>query len=95
MATGLSVTPFGGEILFIEVSLMPGKGRLTLTGQLGDVMKESAKAAFTWTRSHYNVLGLKENFNENIDVHIHVRKAPCPRMVHQLGFPSQLPLFLP
>ena len=72
MATGLSVTPFGGEILFIEVSLMPGKGRLTLTGQLGDVMKESAKAAFTWTRSHYNVLGLKENFAENIDVHIHV-----------------------
>ncbi|MDP1710050.1 MAG: endopeptidase La, partial [bacterium] len=79
MATGLSVTPFGGEILFIEVSLMPGKGRLTLTGQLGDVMKESAKAAFTWTRSHYNVLGLKENFNENIDVHIHVPEGAVPK----------------
>jgi ATP-dependent Lon protease len=72
MSTGLSVTPFGGEILFIEVSLMPGKGKLTLTGQLGDVMKESAKAAFTWTRSHYNMLGLKADFAENIDVHIHV-----------------------
>ncbi|EKE12551.1 MAG: hypothetical protein ACD_13C00180G0001 [uncultured bacterium] len=72
MSTGLSVTPFGGEILFIEVSLMPGKGRLTLTGQLGDVMKESAKAAFTWTRSHFSELGLKNNFAENIDVHIHV-----------------------
>lgn len=72
MSTGLSVTPFGGEILFIEVSLMPGKGRLTLTGQLGDIMKESAKAAFTWTRSHYYELGLKPDFAENIDVHIHV-----------------------
>lgn len=71
-STGLSVTPFGGEILFIEVSVMPGKGRLTLTGQLGDVMKESAKAAFTWTRSHYDLLGLKPEFAEKIDVHIHV-----------------------
>jgi ATP-dependent Lon protease len=72
MSTGLSVTPFGGEILFIEVSLMPGKGRLILTGQLGDVMKESARAAFTWTRSHYYELGLKSDFAEKIDVHIHV-----------------------
>lgn len=72
MSTGLSVTPFGGEILFIEVSLMPGRGRLTLTGQLGDVMKESAKAAFTWTRSHYYELGLKSDFADKIDVHIHV-----------------------
>lgn len=71
-STGLSVTPYGGEILFIEVSIMPGKGRLTLTGQLGDVMKESAKAAFTWTRSHYHDLGLKPDFAEKIDVHIHV-----------------------
>jgi ATP-dependent Lon protease len=51
---------------------MPGKGRLTLTGQLGDVMKESAKAAFTWVRSHYYELGLKPSFAENIDIHIHV-----------------------
>ena len=72
MSTGLSVTPFGGEILFIEVSLMPGKGKLTLTGQLGDVMKESAKAAFTWVRSHYYELGLKPDFSEKIDIHIHV-----------------------
>lgn len=79
MATGLSVTPFGGEILFIEVSLMPGKGKLTLTGQLGDVMRESAKAAFTWTRSHYDKLGLKPNFAENIDVHIHVPEGAVPK----------------
>jgi ATP-dependent Lon protease len=79
MSTGLSVTPFGGEILFIEVSLMPGKGKLTLTGQLGDVMRESAKAAFTWTRSHYFELGLKESFAENIDVHIHVPEGAVPK----------------
>jgi ATP-dependent Lon protease len=79
MSTGLSVTPFGGEILFIEVSLMPGKGKLLLTGQLGDVMQESAKAAFTWTRSHYYELGLKPNFAENIDVHIHVPEGAVPK----------------
>jgi ATP-dependent Lon protease len=78
-STGLSVTPFGGEILFIEVSLMPGKGRLILTGQLGDVMKESAKAAFTWTRSHYNSLGLKSDFAEKTDVHIHVPEGAVPK----------------
>lgn len=78
-STGLSVTPFGGEILFIEVSLMPGKGKLLLTGKLGDVMRESAKAAFTWTRSHYYELGLKSNFAEGIDVHIHVPEGAVPK----------------
>jgi len=79
-STGLSVTTIGGgEILFIEVSLMPGKGKLLLTGQLGDVMKESAKAAFTWTRSHYHELGLKRDFAENIDVHIHVPEGAVPK----------------
>ncbi|HKB88867.1 MAG TPA: endopeptidase La [Patescibacteria group bacterium] len=78
-STGLSVTPFGGEILFIEVSLMPGKGKLLLTGQLGSVMKESAKAAFTWTRSHYHELGLKRDFADNIDVHIHVPEGAVPK----------------
>ena len=78
-STGLSVTPFGGEILFIEVSLMPGRGKLLLTGQLGDVMKESAKAAFTWTRSHYHELGLKSDFADKIDVHIHVPEGAVPK----------------
>ena len=72
MSTGLAVTATGGEILFIEVSLMPGKGKLTLTGQLGDVMKESAKAAFTWAKAHWADLGLKEDFGKKMDVHIHV-----------------------
>lgn len=78
-STGLGVTPFGGEIMFVEVSLMPGKGRLLLTGQLGDIMKESAKAAFTWTRAHYHELGLKPNFAESIDVHIHVPEGAVPK----------------
>ena len=79
MATGLAVTNAGGEILFIEVSLMPGRGRLTLTGQLGDVMKESAQAAFTWTRSNYKLLGLKADFASKMDVHIHVPEGAVPK----------------
>ena len=79
MSTGLAVTASGGEILFIEVALMPGKGRLTLTGQLGEVMQESAKAAFTWAKSHYQDLGLRENFAAGIDVHIHVPEGAVPK----------------
>src|SRR4030042_371387 len=79
MSTGLAVTPAGGEILFIEVALMPGKGRLTLTGQLGDVMKESAKAAFTWTRAHWQNLGLRKDFSQETDVHIHVPEGAVPK----------------
>lgn len=79
MSTGLAVTATGGEILFIEVSLMPGKGKLTLTGQLGDVMKESAKAAFTWSKAHWKELGLKEDFGKKIDVHIHVPEGAVPK----------------
>lgn len=79
MSTGLAVTSVGGEILFIEVSLMPGRGRLTLTGQLGDVMKESAQAAFTWARSNYKLLGLKEDFSSKLDIHIHVPEGAVPK----------------
>ncbi len=79
MSTGLAVTATGGEILFVEVSLMPGRGRLILTGQLGDVMKESAKAAFTWTKAHWKELGLKEDFGVGIDVHIHVPEGATPK----------------
>lgn len=79
MSTGLAVTSAGGEILFIEVALMPGKGRLTLTGQLGEIMQESAKAAFTWTKAHYQVLGLKPDFAQKLDVHIHVPEGAVPK----------------
>ncbi len=79
MATGLAYTPTGGDILFIEVALMPGAGKLTLTGKLGTVMKESAKAAFTWTKSHWAELGLPEGFGKGIDVHIHVPEGATPK----------------
>jgi len=79
MSTGLAVTEAGGEILFIEIALMPGKGKLTLTGQLGEVMQESAKAAFTWTKSHYQDLGLKRDFAANLDVHVHVPQGAVPK----------------
>ncbi|BCX14714.1 MAG: Lon protease [Patescibacteria group bacterium] len=79
VVTGLAVTPAGGEILFVEVALMPGKGKLYLTGQLGDVMKESAKAAFSWARSHWQDFGLKANFGNKTDVHIHVPEGAVPK----------------
>lgn len=79
VATGLAVTAAGGEILFIEVALMPGKGKLTLTGQLGDVMKESAKAAFTWAKANWQDLGLKSNFGQGTDAHIHVPEGAVPK----------------
>jgi len=79
IATGLAWTQAGGEILHIETVLMPGKGKLLLTGQLGDVMKESAQAAFSYARSHWRELGLKENFDNKIDVHIHVPEGAVPK----------------
>ena len=79
MSTGLSVTPAGGEILFVEVTLMSGKGQLILTGQLGDVMKESAQAAVSYVRSRAKVLNLPENFAAKIDVHIHVPEGAVPK----------------
>ncbi|MBI2330138.1 endopeptidase La [Candidatus Daviesbacteria bacterium] len=79
MATGLSVTEAGGEVLFIEVTLMPGKGNLLLTGQLGDVMKESGQAAMSYVRSHWADLGLAENFFQKVDVHVHVPEGAIPK----------------
>ncbi len=79
MVTGLSVTEAGGEVLFIEVTLMPGKGSLTLTGQLGDVMKESAQAAMSYVRAHWADLGLPEKFFSKIDVHLHVPEGAIPK----------------
>lgn len=72
MSTGLAWTPVGGEILFIEVALMPGKGQLILTGQLGDVMKESCQAAMSYIRARAAKFGIKENFYQKLDVHVHV-----------------------
>jgi ATP-dependent Lon protease len=79
VALGLAWTPVGGEILFIEVSTMPGKGELILTGQLGEVMKESARAAVSYARSHAKALGINPKFHEKLDIHIHVPAGATPK----------------
>lgn len=80
ISTGLSVSSLGGgDIIFVETALMPGKGKLTLTGQLGDVMKESATAAFSYARSHWREFGLRQDFAKNLDVHIHVPEGAVPK----------------
>lgn len=79
ISTGLAWTEAGGDILFIEVALMPGKGQLILTGQLGDVMKESCQAAMSYIRARAKDLGLPENFYQKIDVHVHVPEGAVPK----------------
>ncbi|MGW8222636.1 MAG: endopeptidase La [Syntrophobacteria bacterium] len=79
LATGLAWTPAGGDLIFIEAAQMPGKGGLTLTGQLGDVMKESATAALTYVRSHAGELGINGTFLNGTDVHIHVPAGAIPK----------------
>ena len=79
MATGLAVDEAGGHVLFIEVTLMPGKGNLQLTGHLGDVMKESAQAAVSFVRSHFAELNLPEKFYHKYDVHVHVPEGAVPK----------------
>jgi ATP-dependent Lon protease len=79
VATGLAWTPVGGDILFIEATKMNGKGNLVLTGQLGDVMKESAQAALSFIRSRARWLGLDDNFLEKSDIHLHIPAGAIPK----------------
>jgi ATP-dependent Lon protease len=79
VATGVAWTPTGGDILFIEATKMPGKKGFTLTGQLGDVMKESAQAALSYVRSKVKELGIDENFFEENDIHLHVPAGSIPK----------------
>ena len=79
VATGLAWTESGGDLLSIEITLMKGKGKMTLTGQLGDVMQESAKAAMSYIRSRAESLGLSEDFYEDIDIHVHVPEGAIPK----------------
>ena len=79
VATGMYYTPVGGDIMFVEASVMRGKGDLVLTGQLGDVMKESARAALTYAKSHADQLGIDEEAVAGADVHIHVPAGAIPK----------------
>jgi ATP-dependent Lon protease len=79
VATGLAWTEVGGEILVIEATLMPGKGRLTLTGKLGDVMQESAQAAMSYVRSKADEFHIPKNFNRTTDVHVHIPEGAIPK----------------
>jgi len=79
LVTGLAWTEVGGEILTIEVNIMPGKGKMTLTGQLGDVMKESVQAALTYCRSRCDGLGVKEDYFDSHDMHVHVPAGAIPK----------------
>ena len=79
IAAGLAWTPVGGDILYIETTKMPGKGRIEITGQLGDVMKESARAALAYLRSHAAELGVDPEFMEKHDLHIHVPAGGVPK----------------
>src|SRR5699024_7919305 len=78
-ATGLAWTAAGGDTLTIEVTVLPGKGKLTLTGRLGDVMKEPAQAAFSYIRSRAKELEVEPDFNEKNDIHIHVPEGAIPK----------------
>ncbi|MGQ0732968.1 MAG: endopeptidase La [Acidobacteriota bacterium] len=79
VATGLAWTEVGGEILVTEATLMPGRGRLTLTGKLGDVMQESAQAAMSYVRSRAEDFGIAKDFNRRLDVHVHIPEGAIPK----------------
>jgi ATP-dependent Lon protease len=79
VATGLAWTPVGGEILYVEAQAMKGKGTLILTGQMGDVMKESAQAALSYTRAHADTYGIPEDFFSTHDFHIHIPEGAIPK----------------
>ncbi len=79
VATGLAWTPVGGDIIFVEATKMPGKGALVLTGQLGEVMKESAQAALSFVKSKAAALGVREDFMQDTDIHVHIPAGAIPK----------------
>jgi ATP-dependent Lon protease len=93
IVTGLAWTETGGETLSVEVNIMPGKGKLQLTGQLGDVMKESAQAAFSYIRSHAEQLKIDPAFGDNLDVHVHIPEGAIPKDGPSAGVALTLALY--
>ena len=93
IVTGLAWTESGGETLSVEVNIMPGKGKLQLTGQLGDVMKESAQAAFSYIRSHAELLKIDPAFGDNLDVHVHIPEGAIPKDGPSAGVALTLALY--
>src|SRR5690606_18437240 len=79
MCTGLAWTEVGGDILPIEVTILPGRGKITITGKLGDVMQESAQAAYSYVRSRAARLGIPKDFYGKVDIHIHVPEGAIPK----------------
>jgi ATP-dependent Lon protease len=79
VATGLAVTAVGGDVLFIEAGAYPGEGRLKVTGQLGEVMQESAQAAHSWVRAHARELGLEPSWFTENDIHVHIPAGAVPK----------------
>ena len=88
VASGLAYTSVGGEVLEVEVSIVPGRGRLQMTGTLGDVMKESATAALSYTRSRAGALGIPADFYKTRDVHVHIPAGATPKDGRQRAWPS-------
>ena len=79
MTMGLAYTELGGELLTVETALMPGTGKVEITGKLGEVMQESARAALSYVRSRSDMFGLKSDFYKNVDIHIHVPEGAVPK----------------
>src|SRR5262249_21462038 len=79
VVTGLAWTDMGGELLATEVTVMPGKGKLTITGKIGDVMQESAQAAMSYVRSRAEELGLERDFYQRVDIHVHIPEGAIPK----------------
>lgn len=93
LATGLAWTELGGELLMIEVAIMDGSGKIEITGKIGEVMQESAKAALSYVRTRSELFGLKRDFYKEVDIHIHVPEGATPKDGPSAGITMATALF--